>query len=257
MAQLMFETFNIPALYIASKSVCPLYSYGFENSLVLNIGHGVCKAIPIYQKSVITSSVLSIELAGIDIDEYLKKLLIERGVTLPNSSEEIITEIKEKLCYVSLDYEMEMLQFNDKEDETFELSDGRIISLGNERIRCPEALFRSSLVGAVTGVHDIVYQSIMKCDPEIRDELFQNILICGGGAMFKDFSERLRNELIKLVPGTSKIKFINGTDRSYHRYCIYGGGSVFAQILSERNPQSWISLDEYQEIGPVSITKNY
>lgn len=57
----------------------------------------------------------------------------------------------------------------------------QVITIGSERFRCPEVLFQPSMVGLeATGIHETTFNSIMKCDVDIRKDLYGNIVLSGG-----------------------------------------------------------------------------
>ena len=127
-----------------------------------------------------------------------------------------------------------------------ELPDGQVITIGNERFRCPEVMFKPSLIGLEQdGIHTTTYNTIMKCDVEIRKDLYSNVVLSGGSTMFHGIAERLTKELVALAPQSMKIKVVAPPER---KYSVWIGGSILASLSTFQ--QMWITKAEYDEAGP-------
>ena len=102
-AQILFETFNVPALYTSIQAVLSLYASGRTTGLVLDSGDGVSHSVPVYEGFAIPSSIQRVDLAGRDVTEHMQTLLRKAGYVFSTSAEkEVVRQIKEKVSFLAV-----------------------------------------------------------------------------------------------------------------------------------------------------------
>lgn len=247
-AEIFFETFNVPALYMSMQAVLSLYASGRTTGVVLDVGDGVAHSVPIYEGYAMPHSVMRVDVAGRDVTRYLRLLLRKEGYDFHTSAElEIVRTIKEKACYLSINPLKE--ESMETEKAQYILPDGSSIEIGPARYRAPEVLFKPDLIGEeCEGIHQILTFSIQKSDMDLRRVLFSNIVLSGGSTLFKGFGDRLLSEVKKQAPKDIKIRISAPQERLYSTWI---GGSILAGLDSFK--KMWTSKREYNEEGVKAV----
>jgi actin len=165
----MFETFNVTGLYIANPAVLSLYADGKFYGISIDSGEST-SIVPIFDGYPISFFTKKLNIGGKDLTNYFAILLEKRGYRFSTTAEkEIIKAIKEKSCYMALDYQEELKSV---EPYDYELPDGTHVIVKDERIRCTEALFRPDILGKDdNGLGQICYDVIQSCDIDIRRDM--------------------------------------------------------------------------------------
>eukprot|EP00475_Leptophrys_vorax_P013279 TRINITY_DN1965_c0_g1_i1.p1 TRINITY_DN1965_c0_g1~~TRINITY_DN1965_c0_g1_i1.p1 ORF type:complete len:384 (-),score=87.58 TRINITY_DN1965_c0_g1_i1:120-1271(-) len=259
MIQILFESFDVPACYVAVQAILSLFSSGRTTGCVLDSGDGVTHTVPVYEGYAIRHAVNRLNIAGRDVTEYLGTLINKsKGlISFASSAErQIMRDLKEKHCFLRSEVQV-LNEFGDftfaeemKRDElAYELPDGQHLYVGEELWRAPEILFYPQLIGKdLEGIHKLLNKSILQCDIDLRRALYENILLSGGTTLIKNVDARLRNELEVLVPEKMKVNVKAFEDRYYS---VFVGGAVLASLPTFDD--AWIYADEYDECGATIV----
>lgn len=254
-AEIFFETFNVPALFISIQAVLSLYATGRTTGVVLDSGDGVTHAVPIYEGFALPMSIVRSDIAGRDVTRYLKLLLRKEGLIFNTTAEfEVVKNIKEKICYITSNPQRVLDDIsatnNELEKTLYTLPDGNHVEIGaGPRVRAPEILFRPDIIGCeFEGVHDVLAYSIQKSDMDLRKVFYQNIVLSGGSTLIKGFGDRLLNELRKITPKELKIRISASSERLFSTWI---GGSILASLDTFK--RMWVSRKEYDEAGHRAI----
>ena len=266
--EIMFETFFVPAFYLSADANLSLYASGRTTGVVLDCGFQSSRANAFYEGYLIPHATSLPAIGGLGLTMLMKKLLTESGYSFTTSADSrIVSDIKEKLGYVALDYEAELRKSQNSSDcdGKYELPDGQVMKVGVQRFRCAEALFDPSLAGGKghrlsRGIHKAVHQTITKCDVDVRTKMYSNIILSGGSSLFPGIKERLTKELSSLV--SPKVKKKTKTKRASttavevvatpeRKFSTWIGGSILTSLSTFGC--MWVTKKEYENSGPGII----
>jgi len=177
---------------------------------------------------------------------------------------DVVRDIKESLCHVS---EVRFVEDNYEgtPPKVYELPDGSTVELAVDRFRIPEALLNpafgdaevlaaahSQEAGKAIGLVQMFNESVAKCDPDLRRDLFSNIILTGGGSLFDGLEVRVHNELAETLP-SQKIKIVATGVNAERRFSAWIGGSILGSLGTFH--QLWVSKAEYDEEGANLVEK--
>ncbi|XP_053137219.1 actin-like [Hemicordylus capensis] len=251
MTEIMFENFHVPAMFVGLQALLALYASARTTGLVLDSGDGVTLTVPIFKGHCLLHGISRMNFAGRDITRYLATLLLESGHTFLSSAErEIVKDIKENLCYVVLDPHREKGKGKGS-NQTYTLPDGNPVQIGDQLYRAPESLFKPAAAGtSAPGIHQMVLDSISRCDVGIQKHIWSNIILAGGSTLFSSLDRRLLKELQAFVPNGVQAKVLAPKDRMHS---VWIGASVLTSLASFR--EMWVTRKEYREVGPTVLRK--
>jgi centractin len=247
-AEVFFETFNVPALYISMQAVLSLYATARTTGVVLDAGDGVSHAVPVYEGFALQHSIMRVDVAGRDVTRFLQLLLRREGHVFKTSSEfEVVRQIKERVCSIA-DKSAKPEQLD---PQTYTLPDGTPIQIGQARFRAPELLFQPHLIGEeCEGIHEVLGLSILKSDLDLRKTFYSSIVLSGGSTLFKGFGDRLLSEMRKMTPKDMKIRITAPQERLYSTWT---GGSILAGL--DIFKRMWVARKEYDDEGGRAIDR--
>jgi actin-related protein 2 len=239
-----------------------LFKIGLSSGVVVDSGDGVTHIVPVYESVVLNHLTRRLDVAGRDVTRNLIALLLRRGYALNRTADfETVRQIKEKLCYVSYDLELDQRLSEDTTVlvESYTLPDGRVIRVGSERFEAPECLFQPHLVDVEQpGIAEFLFNTIQAADVDVRSSLYKAIVLSGGSSMYPGLPSRLEKELkqlwlTKVLGGNperlNKFK-VRIEDPPRRRHMVFLGGAVLANIMADKE-NMWITKQEW-EVSPIS-----
>lgn len=278
LTQLMFEKFNVPAMYLVTQAVLALYATGRTTGLVVESGDGVSWVTPVVEGSPLPHAALRYDMGGRDVTDYLMKILHEdMGLSCTTTADrDMVCDIKEQLAFVAMDFDGACQKAaaqkpEDRPCATYQPSEEMLKAASDKTFfdqrkrpdmpatglpsslhipvdllfRCPEVLFQPWLRGMSTcGIPDVAFNAVMKCDPDVRAELAANVVLAGGTMQIPGVAARLQQELSALMPTDMRVCVHPPADG---QRLAWRGGSIVAS--EEDFERMCITREEYWEHG--------
>lgn len=286
-AEIMFESFNVPGLYIAVQAVLALAASWTSRpvgertltGIVIDSGDGVTHCIPVAEGYVIGSCIKHIPIAGRNITYFIQSLLRDREPSIPpEQSLETAKAIKERFCYICPDLAKEFEKYDKNPSKWIKQYTGKNnitkspfeVDVGFERFLGPEIFFNPEMANSdfLAPLSEIVDDCIQNSPIDVRRPLYKNIVLSGGSTMFRDFDRRLQRDIQRLVTARLKTSYNLSQGRlepkpidvqvvSHHmqRYAVWFGGSMLAST-SEFYSTYCHTKAQYDEWGPSICRHN-
>lgn len=295
MAEIMFETFGVPGLFIGVQAVLALYAGVYASAeggnvtgkdltgTVVDSGDGVTHVIPIVHGYPISNNIKHIPVAGRNITKFVMDALRDRKEKIPTQEfQEIARLIKENYCYCASDIVKEHKKYDEKikDPETGQWKQSKKfkkVSLTSpytgKRIKCdlgyeafmgPEVFFHPEFVKAEyrESLDEIVDMAILKSPLDNRADLYKNIVLSGGSTLFKNFDKKLEQEIRRRVKDRyeglgipDNAPDVKVSQNMVQQSAVWFGGSMLAD-----NKQNFLNIvatkEQYEEYGPSIARHN-
>lgn len=252
LAEVLFETFRVPSIFIGSAPSLALYTSCKTEGVSLDIGDSFAQVASIYEWSQMPQTLLRTELGGKMITRFFLKSLKDSSYHFGSPTGlQLAQDVKESHGVICLDFNETMK--GDIAPCEYEVANDTKIPVGKDRFRCPELLFQPKLDNVdCYGAAELVYESIMRSDIGMRDKLFSNIVISGGSTLFTGFEDRLKKDLESMAtPGT----VVNVVADVARKDAVWVGGSILGSM--ELFPQMVVTREEYAESQGAAVRRKF
>jgi actin-related protein 3 len=282
-AEIMFETFNVPYLYIGMQALLALaasWSTAGSHSLtgaVVDSGDGVTHVIPVVHGFPISNAITHVPIAGQEMTTFIAQLLQEREPSVP-AEDRLVTArtIKERYCRVASVPSAMFARFDKDRSKYIETYTGVssktkkpfTCEVGYERFLCPEVWFSPEMVSSeyTTPVAVLINRAIRLSPIQDRMQLFGNIVLSGGSTTFDGLAKRLQSDVQAIVDADLKSNAEIATkklgrevkagkvpvkivEHKRQQYAVWYGGAMLAMTGKPFYTQC-LTKAQYDEVGP-------
>jgi actin len=258
--QTMFETFSVPALCIRSRPLLCLHASRRSTGVVVQCDLSESSIYPIIDGHVLPHAISRACFhTGNDLTSYMIALLQKRGVAVQPqlrpwaeiATRNRVRRLQEALCYVASDYDLEVqavAEHTHDDPEQDGVGIASAISIGMERVACPEILFRPLLPG-IAAMHAATDAAIKACDVAVQHRLYGNIVLVGSSLDLRGMVARMEKEMRLLAPG-ARVAVSAAAAHS-----AWAGGAALASSPSFLD--SCMLKSFYDENGPSAVHSKF
>ncbi len=241
-AEVFFDKLNVPSMFMYNDAALALYNSGLTTGLALISQGDVSHTVPVYEGYALPHAIIRMDMGKLDLVKKLESSLTAEGKSVPRN---IVSNILSESGYVALNYEKELEKGADNKNV-------QGVVIGNSRFVVPEAMFQPRMIGMEgAGFHETTYNSIMKCDVDIRKDLYANTILVGENMLYPGMSDRMQKEISALAPPTMKI--VITIPENAHEAIWQGAKKLFPTIL----PEMLLTRAEYQENGAGMVHRKF
>lgn len=281
-AEIMFETFNVPYLYIGMQAMLAIAASWTSKGprtftgCVVDSGDGVTHVIPVVEGYPISNAIQHVPVAGREMTLFIADLLKDREPTVPPEDRfQTAKAIKERFCKVAMRPSATFAHFDEKPEKYITKYTGKssttgkpfTCEVGYERFLAPEVWFSPELVSSeyTTPVSVLIDRAIQLSPITNRTQLYGNVVLSGGSTTYKGLAPRLQKDVQVLVDERLKLnaeresKRIGRTiqagkvevkinEHKRQQYAVWYGGAMLASVPNFTTKCH--DRDRYLEIGP-------
>lgn len=262
-AGVLFDQFNVSKIYFTLKELMSLYADGNITGLVVNIGASATRILPIYDGWLITHSISIRDIGANDVTRLMKEYTnkhiahLKDTVNHKNIIDRNIRYATEELCYVSENptKEKQIWQETDKQIRSANIINDDFVKYEEILYKAPEILFRNeplSVTGEPGDLTDAVIESAQKCDRELLKTVLSNIVLIGGGTLYRGFKERFYSDIRSKLPNDIEINVKTDSNRLVKSWI---GGSILTSLKFFKERNLWVSKAEYDEKGSSAVNR--
>ncbi|KAL7669318.1 hypothetical protein ACOME3_009980 [Neoechinorhynchus agilis] len=285
LCELMFEKFNVPAIFVVKTSFLALIANHKTSGLVVDIGHDKSVVCAVMDGITIQHSIATSPIAGRFLMEKLRentppvklskvalsnsisqsfiapKFLEKKTEGLTSShlrflEDRLLTNMMSMLFRVNTDCTYRPDQLDQLPTHPFEYPNGFMREFREERFRYPEAFFDPRILDVQNPSYSLtrtIAASVSNCDTNLRHTVMGNVICTGGPSEIPSFADRLSNEITRKLPTSFRARVSQAPTSLERRYCSYMGGSILSSLGGFH--EKWVSKVDYEERGRQAVQK--